>query len=255
MSNPILGYRKVSLVANGEKVAPFSGARMVRFFNATANFSIQINGGTWIPMTRGLRVLLQPGDLIEELNLKDTSGDANDIELYFGDVDVADDTLNVVGVESVTISGQIESITNPVSVGNFPASQTVNGTVNVGNLPATQPVSGTVSVGNFPATQPVSGTLNVGNLPATQEVQPKAVSVTLDGASYTTDGNNLTGKRWVKVTNTHGSANVTVTINSITKTLAPSEVYETPQLDQGESLPTVTIDAASSSADAEFLNA
>lgn len=46
------------------------------------------------------------------------------------------------------------SVSGPVNVGNFPATQTVSGTVNVGNLPPTQSVSGTVNVGN-PNSQPV----------------------------------------------------------------------------------------------------
>lgn len=49
--------------------------------------------------------------------------------------------------------------------------------VTVGNFPSTQTVSGTVSVGNFPATQPVSGTLAVNNL----QVAP--LNVTATGAA------------------------------------------------------------------------
>lgn len=47
----------------------------------------------------------------------------------------------------------------PVTVSNFPATQSISGSIEVSNLPATQPVSGAVTVSNFPATQPVSGTV------------------------------------------------------------------------------------------------
>lgn len=86
-----------------------------------------------------------------------------------------------------------------------------------------------------------------------QSVVPASLSVTLDGASITTD-TAYTDKRWLKAKNTHGSANVTVTVNSLTKTLAPGEEYETPKLDRGESYPSISVNAASSSADVEFIN-
>ncbi|MET0403042.1 MAG: hypothetical protein ABW123_11595 [Cystobacter sp.] len=70
----------------------------------------------------------------------------------------------------------------PVTVGNFPATQPVSGSVAVSNLPATQAVSGTVgvsgsvavtgsvAVNNLPATQQVAGSVAVSNLPSTQNV-------------------------------------------------------------------------------------
>lgn len=44
----------------------------------------------------------------------------------------------------------------PVTIGNFPPTQTVTGTVGIQNFPSIQPITGSVSVANFPATQPVS---------------------------------------------------------------------------------------------------
>jgi len=57
----------------------------------------------------------------------------------------------------------------PVSVVNFPATQSVSGTVQVGNLPTVQTVAGTVQVGNLPGVQEVNGTVTVDNLPLDQD--------------------------------------------------------------------------------------
>jgi hypothetical protein len=55
---------------------------------------------------------------------------------------------------------QVVNTSVPVTVGNFPSTQSVNITnpslpVTVGNFPSSQTVNGTVSVGNFPSTQNV----------------------------------------------------------------------------------------------------
>ena len=86
-----------------------------------------------------------------------------------GTVDVGNFPATQTVDGSVTVSGTVD-------VGNFPASTTVAGTVDVGNFPATQTVdgsvtvSGTVDVGNFPASTTVDGTVDVGNFPTTQTV-------------------------------------------------------------------------------------
>ena len=261
--NTQLGFRRQVIPANLEVEIAVPSATQIRFFDAGASFSIALDGGELVPMTKGKRLRLPIGDDLTKIKIQDTSGAENFVAFYFGNVDISDDTLNVIGVEQVAIAGSITDIVNPVDVGNFPASQTVNGTVTVGALPAVAIAAGqTVDIGNLPASQTVDGTVTVSALPAVaiaagQEVTntPKAASVTLDGATYTTDGNDLNGKRWVKVTNTDATENLTVSVNSLSKTLAHSEAYETPQLNQGESIPTVTVDAATSSAVVEFLNA
>jgi len=61
----------------------------------------------------------------------------------------------------------------PVSVANFPATQSVvalrpipiTGNVAVTNFPTLQQVAGTVALGNLPAVQSVSGAVTVSNLP------------------------------------------------------------------------------------------
>lgn len=60
--------------------------------------------------------------------------------------------LGTVRVENLPVS-------QPVSVSNFPATQSVTGTVDVGNIPITQSIIGTVAIDNFPITQPVNGTV------------------------------------------------------------------------------------------------
>lgn len=62
----------------------------------------------------------------------------------------------------VTVQGIMGGTAQPVTVGNFPATQPVSGSVSVSNFPASQPVSGSVSVSNFPATQPISGSVILG---------------------------------------------------------------------------------------------
>jgi len=70
----------------------------------------------------------------------------------------------------VTLADGYVTMSGPVTVANFPVTQSISGTVSVSNLPATQPVSGSVSVSNLPVTQPVSGSVSVSNLPAIQSV-------------------------------------------------------------------------------------
>jgi hypothetical protein len=148
--------------------------------------------------------------------LNDTTGApigvANNPLIVSGDLqlDSAVEITNDVG-NPIPVSGSV-SITNPllqgltntelrafavdVTVGNFPASQTVAGTVSIGNFPSTQQVNGTVelgatslaalentsvTVGNFPATQPVSGTVSIANFPTTQTVSG-SVSATQSGS-------------------------------------------------------------------------
>jgi hypothetical protein len=84
------------------------------------------------------------------------------------------DTLNT------TVSNKhLNSTTDSVNIGNFPATQPISGSVSVSNLPATQAVTGSVSITNssipvtgtfFQETQPISGSVSVSNLPATQAV-------------------------------------------------------------------------------------
>lgn len=90
------------------------------------------------------------------------------------------------------------SVTGPIEVSNFPATQAVSGTVSVGNFPATQNVAdadastklgaidaklagtiqtqvtnaitGSVTVSNLPATQTISGAVSISNLPNIQKV-------------------------------------------------------------------------------------
>jgi hypothetical protein len=80
-------------------------------------------------------------------------------------------------------SGSPVPVTFPsgVSVSNFPATQTVDGTVDVGNFPATQTVDGSISVSNFPTS------FDVGNFPTTQTVDG-SVSVSNFPASTTVSG-------------------------------------------------------------------
>ena len=84
-------------------------------------------------------------------------------------------TQNVDGTVDVGNFPATQDVSGSVSVLNFPATQTVDGTVDVGNFPATQDVSGSVVVSNFPATQTVDGTVNVGNFPTTQDVSGSVV--------------------------------------------------------------------------------
>lgn len=125
---------------------------------------------------------------------------------------VSSDVTVINEVEVKNDAGNPLSVSGTVSVGNFPASQTVNGTValdaaslaaletiNVGNFPATQAVSGTValdaatlaaletttvSVNNFPATQAVSGSVTVTQATAAN------LQATVTG---TVQANNLVG--------------------------------------------------------------
>lgn len=96
----------------------------------------------------------------------------------------------------------------PVSVVNQPIG--VTGTVNVGNLGAsTLPVSVTnfpatqsVAVTNFPATQTVSGTVNIGTLPAVQAIAAN------EPGSYPFSGSLTSASPQMAVPTTVSSRNV-----------------------------------------------
>jgi len=88
----------------------------------------------------------------------------------------ASDELRILMYDAAPTAGTGPS--SNVAVTNWPASQNINGVVTVSNeieiandAGNPVPVSGTVSVGNFPASQTVDGTVNIGNFPAVQNVQ------------------------------------------------------------------------------------
>lgn len=120
--------------------------------------------------------------------------------------------------------------TQPVTVTNWPTSQTINGTVNANvTFPTTQQVGGTVSVGNFPAnqnvtvgnfpasqavtgtfwpaTQPVSGTVSVSNLPATQ---PISGTVTVANPTTSVSVGNFPSNQTVTVSNPVTAVSATI---------------------------------------------
>ena len=118
------------------------------------------------------------------------------------DANITNTSLDVNVLNPVnSVDANITNASLNVDVGNFPASQTVNGSVdanitnasldvNVGNFPAVQNVnltnasvvvSGSIDVNNFPASQTVNGSVdanitnasldvNVGNFPVVQDV-------------------------------------------------------------------------------------
>jgi hypothetical protein len=70
------------------------------------------------------------------------------------------------GGNSITVDGSVSAtVSGTVSVDNFPATQTVDGTVTIQDGGNSITVDGSVNVGNFPATQTVDGTVNIGTLP------------------------------------------------------------------------------------------
>ena len=60
------------------------------------------------------------------------------------------------GLTNTELRASPVPVNGTITIGNFPASQTVNGAIAINNFPAAQTVDGTVSVGNFPAIQNVN---------------------------------------------------------------------------------------------------
>ena len=124
------------------------------------------------------------------------------------DANITNTSLDVNVLNPVnSVDANITNASLNVDVGNFPASQTVNGSVdanitnasldvNVGNFPAVQNVnltnasvvvSGSIDVNNFPASQTVNGSVdanitnasldvNVGNFPLVQAISNGSLS-------------------------------------------------------------------------------
>lgn len=87
----------------------------------------------------------------------------------------------------------------------FSSEVTVTNPISVDNFPATQPVSGTVAVSNFPATQPVSATdLDIRDLNSATD----SVAVTDGGGSVTIDGT-------VAVSNFPGGSSATANVTNV----------------------------------------
>ena len=208
-TDTILEEGKAVMPPNGRDIVDLTGANMVRFFKADGDFKISLNGGRPVRMTRGKKILARPEDKISRMEFIDESGAANTVRFYYGAVDVADDTLNIVGVESVTIEGQIESINNPVPIDD---------------------------------STPL-------------KVQTPTRTAAYDGQAVTTDGVVISGKRWVRVQNTHATADLTLSLDGgFSITLVPGGIHETPTLPAGESLSDITINADSSNAAVEYIN-
>lgn len=152
-------------------------------------------------------------------------------------------------------------ITGSVTVGNFPATQTITGTVNVNNFPATQTITGTVagtgtfnvtgtvsvnnqpttltvtqltasnlnatvtgavSIINFPATQTITGTVAINNFPTTQSVQEFRGAISTGNSTTTPLGvNSAFTGSWEDVLN-QASISVIVTTDQIGTLFADS---------------------------------
>lgn len=102
-----------------------------------------------------------------------------------------------VSVASAVVSGEVSldaatlTALETVQIGNFPASQTVDGSVSVSNFPATQPISGTVTA-NTGLSQPLTDTqLRASAVPVSTggitDAQLRATPVPISG-SVTTGG-------------------------------------------------------------------
>ncbi len=184
-SGSAVPYGNLGAVPSG--IAP-SNSNPPGAINLVESTTIDATGNITLTLTNPL----EAGTIVNYvLNLLFTSGDVSSFP--------ASTPVNIVNV--IPASGTL-----PVTVSNFPSSQTISGAVEIeGHAGAildgtagspstgvltiqgvsggtTVPVSGTVvatqtsgsnlhvDVDNFPATQPVSGTVAVSNLPSTQAV-------------------------------------------------------------------------------------
>lgn len=139
----------------------FSGTFTTQFPDAMATISVAMQG---IPAGSGnLEISYGIGGGGESASITATGGSSSSVPTG---------AAGSPNSSVVTVQGIASGTAQPVTVGNFPATQPVSGTVaatqsgtwtvSVSNFPATQAVSGSVSVSNFPATQPVSGTVTLG---------------------------------------------------------------------------------------------
>lgn len=194
-----LGSRRHTISPGEDFLITLPQAQVVRFYAADGDFSVSFNGGGFIPMTKGKKLAF-PAESVVALKLRNEHHSDNAIGFYYGNVDIEDDTLNVVGLEQVEIAGSIQEIIAPVK---------------------TEPIGGAVDLG---------------------------------GAEYSTDANQISGKRWCRIKNTDGSVNISIGFGGLIITLLPGATWESPLLGRGETLSAITINAAGSSADVEWLN-
>ncbi|WP_269526498.1 hypothetical protein [Coraliomargarita parva] len=100
-NNTQLGYRKYTIPANGEVDIPVPDASQVRFYESNGAFSVSIDNGELVPFTKGKKFKLPGDDTLTVLKLRDDSGFDNAVSFYFGNVEVEDDTFQVLNGEDL----------------------------------------------------------------------------------------------------------------------------------------------------------
>ena len=93
---PPLDTREEMLGAGESISLHISGFGNVLFYDATASFAIQMNGGPIIRMTKGKAIRLRESDQVETVTLINNSSATNTIKFYYGSVQVEDFSLQVV---------------------------------------------------------------------------------------------------------------------------------------------------------------
>lgn len=106
-------------------------------------------------------------------------------------------------------------------------------------------ISNTIAISSLPDIAIASGQQVVALSPSLNSI--------LDGANLNNASSAYSLKRWLRVTNTGGSA-ITVTLSSFSITVAAAGIYETPMLQAGGRYPSITVDATGSTAIVEFIN-
>lgn len=156
-------------------------------------------------------------------------GESASITSSGGSSSVPTGTAGSPNTSVVTVQGVAGATPQPVTVGNFPTTQTVSGTVSaaqsgtwtvsVSNFPSTQPISGSVSVSNFPATQTIAGSVSVSNFPATQ---PVSGTVAVSSLPSIPAGTNLIGAVQTRGTGSMVTGQVAMSAQNTTYQVAPA---------------------------------
>ncbi len=109
MGNKAFRIYTVTVPANDRVTIHASGAYVVAL-SATGSFDLGFENGPFTPFLSGLKVQLPPGEKFKTVRLRDTSGNANIIQLGIGFGDLTDARLNLSGKISVSVSQNIATV-------------------------------------------------------------------------------------------------------------------------------------------------
>lgn len=134
--------KEVNLAANGTAQLPVGEAELITFYAQTGAFEISVDGGEFVDLPSTKRLEFPAGYLSKRIDVKDTSGNANLIKFYAGNVRVSN-------TDEVSLSGSVVISSLPSVAIADGQSLSISGTPTVTNTPST--VTTTAAIANITA--------------------------------------------------------------------------------------------------------